>query len=238
MVVVTTLGAGTIAPAQMVGVQPVGGGGGDVGSVSSSLWWASTPMEGLGRGVAEVIRAAGAADLAYSKAAVNYAEAQRQFLKNDVDFVNTYFQVRRLNQQFRTQERGPRPTMEDLARFALLGKPQRLSPGDMNAANGQIYWPVILRAQVFAPYRIRLEDYFDQRAKFGGVTPEMYLRLDQTSRAMIEELRRYVADFPPGDYVRAKHFVESLNYESRFPLGQPLATAAVPQGEPPAAQVR
>jgi hypothetical protein len=183
-------------------------------------------MEGLGRGVAEVIRAAGAADLAASRAALNWTEAQQHQLKNDVDFVNTYFQLRRMNRELRAQERGPRPTMEDLIRFAQLGKPQRLSPGDIDAASGQIFWPIILRAQVFASYRLKLETYFGERAQLAGLTPESYLRLDQTARAMVEELRRYVADFPPTDYLHAKHFIESLGYEGRFPSGQVAQTAA------------
>jgi len=246
MVVITTLAAGNIALAQMAGATPlVAGGGGWLtggngygGSGSAAPLWASTPMEGLGRGIAEIIRSTGDAELAMSRAAVNYTEAEQRQLKNDVDFVNAYFQVRRLNQQLRTQERGPRPTMEDLARFAQLGKPQRLSPGEIDAASGQIFWPIILRAQVFAPYRIRLEGYFGERAQLAGLTPESYLRLDQTARAMVEELRRYVADFPPGDYLRAKHFIESLGYEGHFPAGQAVATAAVPRSAPTAGQVR
>jgi hypothetical protein len=245
MVAMATLAAGNVVLAQMGAgnaATPWGGGGygggGEVGSVSSSLWWASTPMEGLGRGVAEIIRAGGAANLAASQAALNYSEAQHRALKNDVDFVNTYFELRRMNHQLRTQERGPRPTMEDLIRFAQLGKPQRLSPGDIDAASGQIFWPIILRAQIFAPYRIKLETCFGERAQFAGLTLESYLRLDQTSRAMIEELRRYVADFPPGDYVHAKHFIESLGYEAHFPVGQPVATAAATNRAAPVPEVR
>ncbi len=177
-------------------------------------------------------------NLALSEAAVNLTEAERRQLKNDVDFVNTYFQIRRLNQQYQAQERGPRPTMEDLIRFAQLGKPQRLSPGDIDAASGQIFWPIILRAQVFAPYRIKLETYFGERAQLAGLTPESYLRLDQTARAMVEELRRYVADFPSGDYLHGKHFIESLGYEAHFPVGQPIATASASNKAAPAEQVR
>ena len=208
------------------------------GPVSSTYYNASTIQEGLGRGVAEVIRAAGAADLAASRAAINFTEAQQRQLKNDVDFVNTYFQLRRLNQQLQAQERGPRPTMEELIRFAQLGKPQRLSPGDIDVASGQIFWPIILRSQVFAPYRIKMETYFGERAQFSGLTAESYLRLDQTARAMVEELRRYVADFPPGDYLHAKHFIESLGYEAHFPIGQPIAATAAATNAAPADQVR
>ncbi len=212
--------------------------GGAGSSYATSYSTASTPGESYARGISELIRAAGSANLALSEAAVNLTEAERRQLKNDVDFVNTYFQIRRLNQQYQAQERGPRPTMEDLIRFAQLGKPQRLSPGDIDAASGQIFWPIILRSQVFAPYRIKLETYFGQRAQPSGLTPESYLRLDQTSRAMVEELRRYVADFPPGDYLHGKHFIESLGYEARFPAGQPIATAAVPNSPAAAEQLR
>ena len=213
------------------------GGAGSSYATSSAI--STSPGEGFGRGVSELIRAAGSYNVASSEAAVNLTEAERRQLKNDVDFVNTYFQIRRLNQQLRAQARGPRPTMDDLVRFAQLGKPQRLSPGDIDAASGQIFWPVILRAQVFAPYRIKLETYFNERTQLGGIGPENYLRLDQAARAMIEELRRYVADFPPGDYVHAKHFVESLGYEAHFPVGQqPVAATAASNNAVSADQVR
>jgi hypothetical protein len=212
---------------------------GGAGSAYATSWSrATTPGESYARGISELIRSAGSTNLALSEAAVNLTEAERRQLKNDVDFVNTYFQIRRMNQQLRAQERGPRPTMEDLVRFAQLGKPQRLSPGDIDAASGQIFWPIILRAQVFASYRIRLETYFGERAQQAGLTPESYLRLDQTARAMVEELRRYVADFPPGDYLHGKHFIESLDYEAHFPVGQPMATTAASNNVPAAEQVR
>jgi hypothetical protein len=212
---------------------------GGAGSSYATSWSrATTPGEGYARGISELIRAAGSTNLALSEAAVTLTEAERRQLKNDVDFINTYFQIRRLNRELRAQERGPRPTMEDLIRFAQLGKPQRLSPGDIDAANGQIFWPIILRAEVFAPYRIKLETYFGQRVQLGGMTAESYLGLDQTARAMVEELRRYVADFPPADYLHAKHFIESLGYEAHFPLGQPVAATAAATNAPAAEQVR
>jgi hypothetical protein len=211
------------------------GGGGSYAAFGAN---AATVGESYARGIGELIRATGAVNLDLSEAALNLTEAESRQLKNDVDFVNTYFEVRRLSKQLRAQERGPRPSMEDLIRFAQLGKPQRLSPGDIDAASGQIFWPIILRAQVFASNRIKLETYFGERGQPSGLTPESYLRLDQTARAMVEELRRYVADFPPGDYLHAKHFIESLGYEAHFPVGQPVTTAAASNNVVPADQVR
>ncbi len=261
MVVITTLTAGGgVALAQMAGGDvaarnaaiaaqsdanansPYAGApfttNGGVGAYTNSWSESSTLGEGYARGISEVIRAQGSYNLASSEAAVNLTEAERRQLKNDVDFVNTYFQIRRLNRELRAQERGPRPTMEDLIRFAQLGKPQRLSPGDIDAANGQIFWPIILRAEVFAPYRIKLETYFGQRAQLAGMTPESYLGLDQTARGMVDELRRYVADFPPADYLHAKHFIESLGYEAHFPVGELTAATATSGNAAPAEQVR
>ena len=135
------------------------------------------------------------------------------------------------------QEHSPRRATEALLRFAQVGKPQRLSPGDIDAASGQIFWPIILRPDLrFLPHQV------------GDVLRPTGADLRPDSRKLPEDRPDGPGDgrgaaplrgrFSSGRLHPPKHFIESINYEGHFPVGQPIATAAVPPSPAPAQQVR
>jgi hypothetical protein len=61
---------------------------------------------------------------------------------------------------------------------------------------------------------LELERLFAQRAINGQLSTDEFLRIDQLNRNMVAELQNQVTAVPPQEYVRAKRFVESLNYEA------------------------
>lgn len=185
----------------------------------SGYGMADTPFGSASRGLGELVRAQAAFNLLSSQAAVNMTEAQRRLIENTDAAVNTYFELRRLNEAYRAAERPSRPTYEDVIRYAAVGRPERLSPSALDTVTGQITWPMILRSDHFKEHREILGQLFASRAATGTISSEGYLTIDQVTGAMMAELQRHVDELPPQDYLAARKFIESLAFEAKIPTG-------------------
>ena len=80
-------------------------------------------------GMASVISAKGDYNLSTSAAAINMTQAQKNEIQNQQQWTNTYFKMRATNKAATAAERGPTPTMEQLAtngpgRRAQAARPQ------------------------------------------------------------------------------------------------------------------
>jgi hypothetical protein len=190
---------------------PGRGGWGDDG------YHASTAGEGYARGMADAIRSAGQYNLLSSQAAINMTQAQRQAVENQQKWTETYFRMREINEQYREKERGPRPTREDWIRYAQMGKPDRLSPGELDTVSGTIHWPTLLRTDSFARYRGELEQLFAERAQTGSISSEGVVKASQVTRAMLADLKGRIREVPTAEYLQSRKFLESLAYESQLP---------------------
>lgn len=180
---------------------------------------ATTVPGSISQGAADVIRARGEFNYLTSQAAIFANQARALQLQNARDYVHTYFDLRQANRLYRAAERGPRPGPEAWIRYAQAARPDRLSPAELDAITGRINWPILLQADEFARYRAELEALFATRADLGGINTWGYLRIDQTSKALLEQLKGRVADFPPQDYIQARRFLEALAYEAKYPAG-------------------
>ena len=178
---------------------------------------AATAGESYARGMADVARSQGMKNLANSQAAINMTEAQSREIDNRDQWTNTYFQMRDANRNYRAAERGPAPTMESLVRYAQAGKPKELSPSELDTIHGGITWPPALQSSPFESYRQELDSVYARRASAGAISANDYYAIRTTTSAMLTELKKYVRDIPPMDYIDAKRFVESLAYEARKP---------------------
>ena len=133
-------------------------------------------------------------------------ETNRRQLEN-------YYDAKEMNQAYRDSVRKPGPTAADLARFAAAGKPQDLSPSELDSTTGQIAWPVILQSDEFAAPRADLELLFARQAATGQFGAEQHERLQRTTDHLLAELQTHIHEVEPGDYVAAKRFIESLAYD-------------------------
>jgi hypothetical protein len=178
---------------------------------------AATPASAYARGLAAMTRAAGEYNLLSSRARVAHAEARRYELENKLRATEVYFKMRLMNREYRALLRGPRPTLDDLKRYAAAGRPERLSPSELDSVTGEISWPILLRDDRYADYRTRLEDLFAERAAAAELSTSTYLNIHRTTKAFLKELERRVARVPQMDYISAKRFLQSLVYEARQP---------------------
>ena len=105
---------------------------------------ASTEAEGVQRGFADVVRSAGAANLMNSAAAKNYEDARKKYIENRLQATETYFEMRRVNEESRDAKR-PRPlSTEQYVRLARQQAPERLSVSQLDPLSGTIDWPAVL----------------------------------------------------------------------------------------------
>lgn len=178
---------------------------------------ASTPAESYARGASDVIRSEGMYNLATSEAAVNMTEATRRTIENRQQWTSAYFNMREANDAYRVAQRAPRPSMEQLVRFAQAGKPQRLSPSELDTVTGRINWPRLLETDEFAQTRRQLEQLFQDWAYAGAVGAEKLDRIRDLTDAMLAELQAQVRTSRPADYVVARNFIQSLAYEAQLP---------------------
>jgi len=162
-------------------------------SYYGNYYHAATPAEAYLNGRSRVIRAAGEYNLNTSAAMINLEEARSKYLDNQVKYVETYFEKRRLNKSYRAAERGPRITTETAARISQARQPGRLSAEELDRQTGRINWPLALQGDVFAPYRMRLETLFAlQNSQDSGVNSASYPEIVQLTSAATSELKQRI----------------------------------------------
>jgi len=178
---------------------------------------ASTAAEGAARGMADVARSAGQYNLMTSKAAINMTEAQRNNSENREQWTDSYFKMRQANKQYRATERAPRATMEDLVRFAQAGKPQQLSPSELDIVSGAVSWPTVLKTEPFRQEREKLDALFAARARQGVLSFEEQSEAEAAKAAILRQLQSQIDALPPAQYMQSKRFVEGLVFTARQP---------------------
>lgn len=177
---------------------------------------ASTVEEGAARGMADVIRSSGAANLMNSAASINYEQARKQYIENRMQATQTYFDMKRLNKEARQSLRPQPASQQQLIRFAKEKLPDRLSTTDLDPLTGSLDWPLILQSQEFASDRELVEQLFSKRASEGHFSPDQYLQVKQVLDGMMSTLRTVGQKFPGNLQIDALKFLKSLQYEATF----------------------
>ena len=163
-------------------------------------------------GMASVIQRQGERNLSNSAAAVNMTQAQKNEIQNRQLATNTYFDMRRVNQEQAAATRGPAPTMEQLVRIAKAGAPKPLSPSQMDAVSGQIRWPSALQQPCFESGRNELDQLMAVYARYDGLGYSDQTKVRETVHDMYQELNSQIDQIPPQDYIACKRLLRSVNY--------------------------
>lgn len=178
---------------------------------------AATAGESHARGLADLVRSQGAANLLNSQAAQEYEKARSLNFENRVKYAQMYFEKKRINQEYRKSTERPAPTQEQLFRMAKVGVPDRLGPNDLDPVSGALNWPRLLRADVFEEQRTRIEQLFAYRAEHPtSIAPDFYATAKDEVDAMYAELKKHIRDVPSNQYIPASKFLRQLDYELKF----------------------
>lgn len=164
------------------------------------------------QGMSQVISAAGQAHLANSAAAINYTQAESNQLRNNVQGVQTYWQMRDIGAAERAKERGPRLTPEQLARMARDGAPRGLTANQIDAVTGVLYWPGPLQDANFQTERSSVDDFTAKWVKYGGLDYADQRQVREAIDSMFDGLKSQIRSIPPQDYVACRTFLQSLLY--------------------------
>lgn len=186
-------------------------------------WGAATSStQAAGIGISEVIRAKGQYALDITQAQQQEAQAQAAMSDARLQHTQDYFEMRRVNQQYRDEQaaRRPRPTAESLARNASDQLPPRMSLANLDPSTGKINWPQLLTTPDFSATREPLDQLFAERAtaKQTGLGTQNHASIERATRAMLNALRPKIREMDTGDYLVCRNFIESLGFEARFPV--------------------
>lgn len=192
-------------------------GGGGYAPYGAS-YHSSTAGEGYARGMADVVRSAGDYNLRTSEAAKNYTDARSQDLDNRLKYTQNYFEMRRINKEARAAEQSPRLSNEDAFRMARQAAPRPLTSAQLDRLTGSIDWPLILRDPQYSALIEPLNQLFVERAS-GTTAPDIYLKVQKAAEVLQAALKKNINIYKSGDFIAAKKFIDSLEYEARFPVG-------------------
>jgi len=174
---------------------------------------ASTAGEGYMRGMSDVIRSQGMRNLMNSEAAKNMEDARTKYIDNRLRGTQTYFEMKRVNKEYKDATQKPRPTSEQLFRLAKQSVPKTLTPSELDPVTGKVAWPAALQQPGFQSYRQQVDQLLAARVENNGK-----LNLQQSQAAvraisdMQIELKRRIQDIPPQVFGQTNAFLKRLQY--------------------------
>lgn len=186
-------------------VNAYGGYGGNGGGASTA---AGSAMNGM----ANAISAKGNYNLSTSAAAINMTQARKNSIQNQQLYEDTYFQMREANQAYQKAQIGPRPTQEQLARWARDAAPRPVSTSEVNPVSGKVNWPAVLQQDGFAAQRATLEKLSAAMTTQGSLGFSDQMTARKTIESMFVELKAQIKDIPPQAYVDSRNFLRSMIY--------------------------
>ena len=172
----------------------------------------STLEEGVQRGYADVVRSQGMANLMNSEAVINLQDAEKKHLENRLQATQTYFEMRRYNQEARRAERSTPLSNEQYVRLARAQAPGRLSVSQLDPFTGKITWPAALRREKYDMLRSQIEALFLEHAQGTDLAAD---EIGALTDPLLAELKADIGSFKQTDYIAARNFVTSLAFEAR-----------------------
>jgi len=183
---------------------------------------ASTEAEGALRGWASLWRAGGSYNYDTSLAIVNAELARSQYIENRLKAVQNYHEAKRINREARAAAKGQGLTIQQLAKIAQQGVPKPLTSSQYDVAAGKLYWPAILLSDVYTFQRVAIDRLIAERSPYeSGLGSGNHHQISLLTAEMQELLKEQIYEVSPAEYMHAKKFLVSLEFESRSVL-QPV----------------
>lgn len=174
---------------------------------------ASTAAESAMRGMADTVRASGAAAMMNSAAARNVEAARSQNIDNRLKATQTDIQIRQMKREYRDSRRRPRPTSEQLYRLAKEASPRPLNASQFDPISGRIWWPTALLLEEFDEYREIIDELFDIKADASGrLSLRQITTVHNTTREMRELMREFRNEIPPQLYSGSLAFLRQMDH--------------------------
>ena len=167
-------------------------------------------------GMASMIAASGYANLQNSQAAQNYEAARSQDFNNRIQWTNAYYQMRQAHRAYVADH--TRLSMDEITKIAHDAAPKRLDAEQLDPTSGTLHWPLILQDARYADVCDELQNLYKARATSSGfIGAESYRDINKACDKLMQLLKSNISEYNANDFEQAKHFVDSVRYESHFP---------------------
>lgn len=173
---------------------------------------ASTYEEGVQRGAADLVRAAGEFNYNTALSAFHAQTAVSKYLDNQIKRTQTYFEKRRINRQARDAERAPRSTAQQRERINKSRVPSRLTEAEYSRALSKVSWPQALQGSEFKALRAAIDKLVKDRVASSAADSQIKMLAGH----MKGQLKSQIRFLKPADYMAAKTFLTKLQYETHF----------------------
>ena len=116
------------------------------------------------------------------------SEALRQNIENRQAIVKQYFELRKLNREYRAAERHPGRS-ESRVPVVQVERPRQLTVQELDLQTGKVRWPKLLAADTHAENREVLDDYFAERAEKRAMSTRAMADFRSVVLAMLGDLK-------------------------------------------------
>lgn len=183
----------------------------------SGGYHASTAQEGEARGMADVIRSQGQANLMNSAALGNIEDARSKHIENRVQATEAYYQRKQIRQDYLEDKRSA--DQYSLQKHLDKRRVKPLTPDEFDSATGHITWPQILLSPEYDEFREPLDLLFSRQAQTGSVSHDEYVAALEASKDLRSRLKDDRDEYPAKVLSQAVRFVIKLNKEMDQHLG-------------------
>jgi hypothetical protein len=180
--------------------------------------YSSTPYEGARRGEAAWIQAYGQFLEHQARAAQSWEHAYRERMYNR----SLVYFARRERETAKLQARAEKRALAAVSKDFQQQPAAKRPAGNELSPTGVIHWPAVLRDSRYQSVRSQLDTSFAVRARRGYMRPDPTSRrqIEQSTGALLAQLRGQIRQIPTSVYLDAKGFVQRLANEARFPADQ------------------
>ena len=164
----------------------------------------------------DLAKDAGKAMVYRALSAERIQKAIDQRLDNRRESVETYFQLRDLNEKER-EERGVDLTPEQINEINKQRAPKRLTESELNPQSGELQWPGPLAAKSLSPYRKPIEMSFARRSSPGEDYGQFdFFRVDRMIRLIRRAMEGIEDELAAQEIAALDRYLDRVSFEARF----------------------
>jgi len=204
----------------------VGYGGYGVGTAGTGVGTAEAGAGVAAAGVGQMAEGVGQGRLSTAQAQQAHQQAVSSYLQNVEQYQDTAIETSQKKAQAQQQyDDATKKKIEQ--QVALYNKTlhqmsaaHRLTAQQMDVNTGVLHWPFVLRSPEYTEPRQKIDKLWDSRTpQDSGENSSSYDPIRQACKQMMDIVSKQVHNgMPVNDYVTAKHFISSIEYEAQFPV--------------------
>jgi hypothetical protein len=170
----------------------------------------STAAGSYAAGMGNLVQSQGMYNQMTAQAMISAQQAQTLALDNKLKATQTYFDMRKINQESRAAEAARVNTPNEDAKYANRHAPVKtLTVSQLDPVSGQIGWPPALMSDQFSAQRAQIQDIFTRRSQ-NQAGSDSYLQVRSVVDGIQSQLDTQVKDMHPQDFVDSRRFLNQL----------------------------